>query len=83
MDYLRQNQIRRRGMICSLKGNPAAAQYPDNSGALPLHIACQHNDSASVVQYLLGLDEQASLDAVDRERNTALLVHAVVLGMIP
>ena len=54
-----------------MNGNPDAVQSPDNSGALPLHIACQHHDSASVVQYLLCLDE-AVLEIVDRQWNTAL-----------
>ena len=46
-------------------------QSPDNSGLIPLHIACQHHESASVVQYLVGLDA-TTLDAVDRDGNTAL-----------
>ncbi len=54
-----------------VKGNPRALQFPDNSGAMPLHIACQHHDSASVVQYLVGLD-RGTLEAVDRQGNTAL-----------
>jgi ankyrin repeat protein len=38
---------------------------------LPLHVACEHDDSVSVVQYLLGLDE-STLHSVDNEGNTAL-----------
>ena len=54
-----------------VKGNPPAVQSPDNSGSLPLHIACAHHDSPSVVQYLIGLDT-VTLDAVDHYNNTAL-----------
>ena len=54
-----------------VKGNPLALRILDNNFAFPLHIACQHHDSASVVQYLVGLDP-ATLDALDREGNTAL-----------
>ena len=36
-----------------------------------MHIACQHHDSTSVVQYLVGLDTTI-LDAVDLEGNTSL-----------
>ena len=44
---------------------------------MPLHIACEHHDSASVFKHLLSLDE-AVLDAVDRNGNTAL--HLVCRG---
>jgi ankyrin repeat protein len=55
----------------------------DSNIVLPLHIACAHHESASVVQYLLGLDT-ATLDTADREGNTALhYVHAVVQSIIP
>eukprot|EP00984_Skeletonema_dohrnii_P017201 scaffold7783_cov85-Skeletonema_dohrnii-CCMP3373.AAC.2 len=54
-----------------VKGNPAAVQSLDNHGALPLHVACVRHDSASVVQYLLGLD-MGTLRAVDYGNNTAL-----------
>ena len=54
-----------------VKGNPAAVQSLDNHGALPLHVACVRHDSASVVQYLLGLDMR-TLRAVDYGNNTAL-----------
>ncbi len=54
-----------------VKGYPAAVQTPDNSGALPLHVACQYHESASVVEYLIGLDS-STLTAVDGEENTAL-----------
>ncbi len=54
-----------------VKGNPSAVRTPDNAGALPLHLACLHHDSARIVEYLIGLDSN-TLTAVDRERNTAL-----------
>jgi hypothetical protein len=56
-----------------VRGNLSAVQIQtiDDSGALPLHIACQHHDSASVVQYLLGL-HATTLRAVDFDNNTAL-----------
>ena len=54
-----------------IKGNPFAVQFPDSSGALPLHIACQHHDSADVIGYLIGL-HTLTLDALDRGKNTAL-----------
>ena len=54
-----------------VKGNPPAVQSPDNCGAIPLHVACVHHDSVKVVQFLIGLDA-TTLDAVDRDGNTAL-----------
>ena len=53
------------------RGNPAALQSADKNGRLPLHIACMHYDSVSVIQYLVELDA-TTLDAVDRDGNTAL-----------
>jgi ankyrin repeat protein len=53
-----------------VKRNPSVVLVPDNSGALPLHVAI-HNDSTKVVDYLIGLDPN-TLTAVDREGNTAL-----------
>lgn len=44
---------------------------PVASGAIPLHIACQHHVSSSVIQYLIGLDT-TTRDAADREGNTSL-----------
>jgi ankyrin repeat protein len=56
-----------------VKGNPTALQSPDNGGALPLHIACEHHDSISVVEYLVGVGlDTSALVAVDNEGNTAL-----------
>jgi ankyrin repeat protein len=54
-----------------VKRNPSVVLVPDNSGALPLHVAIQHHDSTKVVDYLVGLDPN-TLTAVDREGNTAL-----------
>ena len=54
-----------------VKGNPNALQSADNSGRLPLHVACMYYDTLSVIQYLVGLDP-STLDAVDRYGNTAL-----------
>ena len=54
-----------------VKGNPAAVQSVDNRGRLPLHIACMHYDTVSVIQYLVELD-QSTLVAADRNGNTAL-----------
>jgi len=53
------------------KAKPPALQIPDNSGMLPLHVACEHEDSARVVQFLLCLDA-STLHSVDKEGNTAL-----------
>jgi ankyrin repeat protein len=55
-----------------VKGNTFALQSPDKRGALPLHVACEHHDSPSVIviQCLIRLDT-STLDAVDREGNTA------------
>ena len=60
-----------------VKGDPSAVQFADNSGRLPLHIACMHYDSVEVIQYLVELDA-TTLDAVDWNGNTAL--HLACLG---
>jgi hypothetical protein len=54
-----------------VRGNPSAITCADNSGTIPLHVACQHNESASIVEYLLDLDLTA-LRALDFDDNTAL-----------
>jgi ankyrin repeat protein len=54
-----------------VKGNPSAVRCADNRGMLPLHVACQHHDLASVVDYLIDLDS-TSLRAGDSDDNTAL-----------
>jgi ankyrin repeat protein len=54
-----------------VKRNHSAVLVPDNSGALPLHVAIQQCDSPKVVDYLIGLDPN-TLTAVDMEGDTAL-----------
>ena len=57
-----------------VKGNPHALQSPDNDGALPLHLACQRDESAtnlSIVKHLVGVDTTA-LPVGDKQGNTAL-----------
>ena len=54
-----------------MKWNPSAIRCADNRGMMPLHIACQHHESASVVEHLINLDP-TSLRAIDFEHNTAL-----------
>ncbi len=54
-----------------VKGNPSAVQSPDNGGASPLHLTCQHHNSTCIVEYLINLDP-TSLCAVDGEGNTVL-----------
>jgi len=67
-----QNNVRLGSIKLLVKGNPSAVLSPDISGATPLHIACQHHDSAnSVMQHLVTLDA-TTLEAVDRDGNTAL-----------
>eukprot|EP00985_Skeletonema_marinoi_P003574 scaffold1546_cov121-Skeletonema_marinoi.AAC.2 len=39
-----------------VKGNPSALRTFDNNFAIPLHVACQYHDLASVVQHLLSID---------------------------
>ena len=60
-----------------MKGNPSAIRNFDQSGAIPLHIACQHHDSTDVVRYLIGLDT-TTVGTVDRDGNSAL--HYACLG---
>ena len=78
-----QNNVRLGSIKLLIKGNLAAIISPDNSGALPLHIACQHHDSTDIIDYLVELDNSwlvhdSTLDAVDRNGNTAL--HYACLG---
>eukprot|EP00985_Skeletonema_marinoi_P018098 scaffold10048_cov66-Skeletonema_marinoi.AAC.6 len=61
-----QNNVRLGSIKLLVKGNPSAIRTFDRSGVIPLHVACQHHDSASVVQYLVGLDT-IILDAVNGE----------------
>ncbi len=57
-----------------VKGNPSAINCADNRGMMPLHVACQNYESASVVEYLINLDP-TSLHHRDLDDNT-LLHHA-------
>ena len=66
-----QNNVRLGSIKLLVKGNPSALRTLENYFALPLHIACEHHDSASVVQYLLDLDKR-TVRAVDIDNNTAL-----------
>ena len=65
-----QDNVRLGSIKLLVKGNPSAIRTTDNNFAMPLHVACQHHDSASVVQFMLNLGE-VTLEAVDREGNTA------------
>ena len=71
-----QSNVRLGSIKLLVKGNPSAIRTFDRSGLIPLQVACRHHDS-TVVQYLVGLDT-TTLDAVDREGNTAL--HCACLG---
>ncbi|KAK1734147.1 ankyrin repeat domain-containing protein [Skeletonema marinoi] len=71
-----QSNVRLGSIKLLVKGNPSAIRTFDRSGLIPLHVACRHHDS-TVVQYLVGLDT-TTLDAMDREGNTAL--HCACLG---
>ena len=66
-----QNNVRLGSIKLLVNGNPSAIRTAESNLAMPLHIACQYHDSASVVQHLLSLDATV-LDAVDRDGNTAL-----------
>ncbi len=66
-----QNNVRLGSIKLLVNGNPSAIRTAESNLAMPLHIACQYHDSASVVQHLLRLDATV-LDAVDRDGNTAL-----------
>ena len=54
-----------------VKGNPSAISCADNRGMIPLCVACQHHESACVVEYLINLDP-TTLRAKDFDDNTAL-----------
>jgi len=71
-----QSNVRLGSIKLLVKGNPSAIRTFDRSGVIPLHVACRYHDS-TVAQYLVGLDT-TTLDAVDREGNTAL--HCACLG---
>eukprot|EP00984_Skeletonema_dohrnii_P023521 scaffold12609_cov132-Skeletonema_dohrnii-CCMP3373.AAC.6 len=72
------NNARLGSIKLLIKGNPSAIRTVDtNNFAFPLHVACQHHDSTTVVQHLLGLDMR-TLRAVDYCNNTIL--HYACLG---
>ena len=66
-----QNNVRLGSIKLLVKGNPSAIRNIDDSGALPLHIACLYHDSASVVEFILSL-ARITRDATDSQGNTAL-----------
>ena len=69
-----QNNVRLGSIKLLVKGNPyaIAMRNSDNIFAMPLHIACEHHDSAVVVQYLLDLLDAETLQSFDIDNNTAL-----------
>ena len=70
MEALRDN-VTLGSIKLLVKRHPSSITCADNSGMLPLHIAFQHNDSASIVEYLLDLDPSTSR-ALDFDDNTVL-----------
>jgi len=67
-----QNNVRLGSIKLLVKGNPSAIRNVDaNNFAFPLHVACQHHDSTTVLQYLIGLDIR-TLGTVDYDNNTVL-----------
>ena len=71
-----QNNVRLGSIKLLVRGklslqSRTGLQSSDNSGALPLHVACMYHKSTDVVQYLIGRDP-STLEAVDHENNTAL-----------
>ena len=66
-----QSNVRLGSIKLLVKGNPYAVRSIDDSYALPLHVACEHHDSTSVVEYILGL-AHITRDATDRDGNSAL-----------
>eukprot|EP00984_Skeletonema_dohrnii_P023523 scaffold12609_cov132-Skeletonema_dohrnii-CCMP3373.AAC.8 len=67
-----QNNVRLGAIKLLVKGNPSAIRNVDaNNFAFPLHVACEHHDSTTVLQYLIGLDIR-TLGTVDYHNNTVL-----------
>ena len=60
-----------RGMMKRKNSSRSIIMDADVVRLIPLHVACVHHDSVKVVQFLIGL-AATTLDAVDREGNTAL-----------
>ena len=73
-----QNNVRLGSIKLLVLGNLLALLSPDNSGALPLHVACKHHDSTDVIRYLVGDTYTSTLEAVDTDGNSAL--HYVCCG---
>eukprot|EP00573_Skeletonema_grethae_P003684 CAMPEP_0201692678 /NCGR_PEP_ID=MMETSP0578-20130828/5500_1 /ASSEMBLY_ACC=CAM_ASM_000663 /TAXON_ID=267565 /ORGANISM="Skeletonema grethea, Strain CCMP 1804" /LENGTH=538 /DNA_ID=CAMNT_0048178089 /DNA_START=108 /DNA_END=1724 /DNA_ORIENTATION=+ len=74
-----QDNVRLGSIKLLVKGNPSAIRSSDDNGITPLHVACQHHDSSSVVKYLVDLStNNRILKAVDYENNAAL--HYACLG---
>ncbi len=67
-----RNNVRLGSIKLLVKGNPSAIRNSDNNLAMALHIACEHHNSASVVQYLLDQLDTSTLRALDVDNNTAL-----------
>ncbi len=74
-----QNNARLGSIKLLLKGNPSAIRNVDNNFSLPLHLACEHHDSASVVEYLVGLDT-STLNALDKTGNSNTAPHHACNG---
>ncbi|KAK1734116.1 hypothetical protein QTG54_015119 [Skeletonema marinoi] len=60
-----------RGMMKRKNLSRSIIMDADTVRLIPLHVACVHHDSVKVVQFLIGL-AATTLDAVDREGNSAL-----------
>ena len=75
-----QNNVRLGSIKLLVKGNPSAIRNADTNFAMPLHVACQHHESADVIQYLIGLDT-TTIDAVDKEGDTPSILLAAVPDM--
>jgi hypothetical protein len=71
-DVIRYDFIPLGSIKLLIKGNPSAISCADNTGMIPLHLACQnHESTTSVVEYLIKLDP-TSLRVRDFNDNTAL-----------
>ena len=66
-----QNNVKLESIKLLRTGLPFALTHVDSNGALPVHLACEHHESPSVVQYLLSIDTR-SVQAVDYENNNIL-----------
>jgi len=76
-----QNNVTLGSIKLLVQSKPSAIRSIDNDGVLPLHIACQHHESASVVQYLLGLHmNKRTLRAADFDNNNNTALHYACRG---